>query len=96
MPPSGPVDDADITRLRQQVRALAAANDALKKEIAERQSSEAALRESERSLRSVVDGIPGLVAWQWVEGGHFWRRHEPRRRLAEAESSGQTKFGSNP
>jgi len=49
-----------------------------------------------RRVRELAIGIPGLVAWQWVEGGQFWRRHEPRRRLAEAKSSEQTKFGSNP
>jgi PAS domain S-box-containing protein len=69
MPRSKPADDEDITRLRQRVSELAAANDALKKEIAERQSAEAALRESERSLRSVVDGIPGLVAILAPDGG---------------------------
>ena len=38
------------------------AEDALRTEIAERRRAEAALRESERDLRSVVDGIPGFVA----------------------------------
>ena len=38
------------------------AEEALRTEIAERQRAEVALRESERELRSVVDGIPGLVA----------------------------------
>jgi len=58
---SDPADD-DIARLQQRVRELAAANDELKKELAQRQSTEAALRESERSSRSVVGGIPGSVA----------------------------------
>jgi PAS domain S-box-containing protein len=69
MPHSGPTDAEEITRLRQRVRELAAANDTLKKEIAERQSAEAALRESERSSRSVVDGIPGFVAILAPDGG---------------------------
>ena len=38
------------------------AEDALRTEIAERQRVEVALRESERDLRSIVDGIPGFVA----------------------------------
>ena len=38
------------------------AEEALRTEIAERQRAEGALRESERELRSVVDGIPGFVA----------------------------------
>ena len=38
------------------------AEEALRTEIAERQRAEVALRESERDLRSVVDGIPGFVA----------------------------------
>ena len=62
MPRSEPTDDEDIARLQQRVRELAAANDELKKELAQRQSTEAALRESERSSRSVVGGIPGSVA----------------------------------
>jgi PAS domain S-box-containing protein len=69
MPRFEPADAEEVTRLRQRVRELAAANDALKKEIAERQSAETALRESERSLRSVVDGIPGLVAILAPDGG---------------------------
>jgi PAS domain S-box-containing protein len=49
-------------RVAQRTRELAEANDALQREIAERRRAEEALRESERSLRSVVDGVPGLVA----------------------------------
>ena len=69
MPPSGPTDAEDITRLRQRIRELAAANDELTNEIAERRSAEAILRESERSSRSAVDGIPGFVAILAPDGG---------------------------
>jgi PAS domain S-box-containing protein len=69
MPRSESAETEDITRLRRRMRELAAANDALKKEIAERRSAEAALRESERSSRSAIDGIPGLVAILAPDGG---------------------------
>ena len=48
-----------------------------------------------RRVREFALGVPGLVAWQWVEGNHFWRKHEPQRGSAEAKSSERTKFGSN-
>ena len=41
---------------------LAAANNALQAEVAERHEAEAALRESERESRLIIDNIPGLVA----------------------------------
>jgi PAS domain-containing protein len=69
MPRFEPADAGEITRLRQRVRELAAANDELKTEIAERRSAEAALRESERSSRFAVDGIPGFVAILAPDGG---------------------------
>lgn len=31
-----------------------------------------------RRVREFVTGIPGLLALQFVEGGHFWRRHTLR------------------
>jgi putative membrane protein len=31
-----------------------------------------------RRVRELALGVPGLVAWQLVEGDHFWRRHELR------------------
>src|SRR5918999_725735 len=46
----------------QRTSELAAANEALKREVAERQRAEAALREAERESRLIVDNIPGLVA----------------------------------
>ena len=49
-------------RVAQRTRELAEVNAALNDEIAERRRTEEALRESERNLRSVIDGIPGLVA----------------------------------
>ena len=69
MPRSEPADAGDITRLQQRVRELAAENDELQKEIAERRRAEAALRESERRSRSAVDDIPGLVAMLAPDGG---------------------------
>jgi PAS domain S-box-containing protein len=49
-------------RVAQRTSELAAANEALKKEVAERERAEEALRESERDSRLIVDSIPGLVA----------------------------------
>src|SRR5918999_97920 len=46
----------------QRTSELTAANEALKREIAERRRAEAALREAERESRLIVDNIPGLVA----------------------------------
>ncbi len=58
-----------VDDLAQRARELAAANEELKKEIAERERAEAALREGERSSMSVLDGIPGLVAILAPDGG---------------------------
>ena len=49
-------------RVAQRTSELAQVNDALKAEIAERRRTEEALRASEKHSRSVIDGIPGLVA----------------------------------
>ena len=49
-------------RVARRARELAAANDELTKEIAERRRVEAALRDSEHESRLIVDSIPGLVA----------------------------------
>lgn len=49
-------------RVAQRTAELAAANADLQLQIAERTKAEEALRESEQSARSIVDGIPGLVA----------------------------------
>lgn len=49
-----------------------------------------------RRVRELALGVPGLVVWQLIEGGHFWRKHELQRGLAEGKSSERTKFGSNP
>ncbi len=46
----------------QRTAELAAANEVLRKEVAERRRAEEALAASERNLRLIVDGIPGLVA----------------------------------
>jgi signal transduction histidine kinase len=49
-------------RIARRTSELAAANELLKKEVAERRRTEEALRESERESRLIVDSIPGLVA----------------------------------
>jgi PAS domain S-box-containing protein len=49
-------------RVARRTSELAAANEALRKEFAERRRAEAALRESERDSRLIVDSIPGLIA----------------------------------
>jgi PAS domain S-box-containing protein len=46
----------------QRTAELAAANEVLRKEVAERKRAEEALAGSERNLRLMVDSIPGLVA----------------------------------
>ena len=51
-----------LEEIRQRTRELAAANDELKNEVAERRRAEDALRESERESRLIVDSIPGFVA----------------------------------
>ena len=49
-------------RVAQRTIELAATNEELRNEIADRRRAEEALRESERSLRLILDGIAGLVA----------------------------------
>ena len=49
-------------RVGQRTAELAAANEVLKKEVAERRRAEEALAASEHNLRLMVDSIPGLVA----------------------------------
>src|SRR5260370_15284665 len=48
-------------RVAQRTAELAAANEVLRKEVAERRRAEEALAASEHNLRLIVDGIPGLV-----------------------------------
>jgi PAS domain S-box-containing protein len=49
-------------RVARRTSELAAANELLNHEVAERRRTEEALRESERDSRLIVDNIPGLVA----------------------------------
>ena len=49
-------------RVARRTSELAASNELLKQEVAERRRTEEALRESERDSRLIVDSIPGLVA----------------------------------
>src|SRR5579864_2240832 len=49
-------------RVAQRTAQLAAANEVLRKEVAERKRAEEALAASERNLRLIVDSIPGLVS----------------------------------
>ena len=49
-------------RVAQRTAELAAANEVLRKEVAERRRAEEALAASEQNLRLIVDSIPGLVA----------------------------------
>ena len=49
-------------RVGQRTSELAAANESLKKEVAERRRAEEALREAESNSRLIVDSIPGLVS----------------------------------
>ena len=55
-------------RVAQRTSELAAANEELRKEIAERRRVEHALRGSEQSLRLILDGIAGLVAIMGTTG----------------------------
>src|SRR5262249_25047308 len=48
-------------RVAERTEGLAAANEELRKEIAERKLTEETLQASERNARLIVDGIPGLV-----------------------------------
>ena len=50
-------------RVAERTRELVAANEKLKKEIAERRRSEAALRDREDNLRMIVAGIPAGIAF---------------------------------
>jgi PAS domain S-box-containing protein len=54
-------DELDQT-VAQRTAELAAANEVLSKEVAERRRAEEALAASEHNLRLIVDSIPGLVA----------------------------------
>jgi len=54
-------DDLDQS-VAQRTAELAAANEVLRKEVAERRRAEQALATSEHNLRLIVDGIPGLVS----------------------------------
>ena len=49
-------------RVEQRTAELAAANEMLRKEVAERRRAEEALAARKRDLRLIVDGIPGFVA----------------------------------
>jgi PAS domain S-box-containing protein len=49
-------------RVAQRTAELAAANEVLRKEVAERRRAEEALAVGKRNLRLIVDGIPGFVA----------------------------------
>jgi len=49
-------------RVAQRTAELAAANEVLRKEVAERRRAEEALAASEHNLRLIVDSIPGLVS----------------------------------
>ena len=55
-------------RVLQRTSDLAAANEALKKEVVERVRAEEDLRDSERESRLIVDNIPGLVAMLTATG----------------------------
>jgi PAS domain S-box-containing protein len=55
-------------QVARRTRELASLNEILKREISERKRVEEALRESERSSRSVIDGIPGFVAMLAPDG----------------------------
>jgi PAS domain S-box-containing protein len=63
-------------RVAQRTSELAAANEALKKEVAERERAEEALRDSERESRLIIDTIPAL-AWSARSDGtaEFFNRH---------------------
>jgi PAS domain S-box-containing protein len=54
-------DELDKT-VAQRTAELAAANEVLRREVAERRRAEEALAASEHNLRLIVDGIPGLVS----------------------------------
>ena len=56
------LDDLVDERVAERTNELAAANEELRKEVAERRRAEEALRESERESRLMLDSIPGMVA----------------------------------
>ena len=56
-------------RVQQRTHELADTNEMLRREIAERRRAEEALRARELSLRSIIDGIPGLVGILAPDGG---------------------------
>ena len=60
---------AIVERITQRVSALEAANQELRKELAERTHTEAALRERERESRLVLDTIPAGAAIMTADGG---------------------------
>src|SRR4029079_389095 len=61
---------ADLAeRVAQRARELDAANQELKKEIAERRRTEHALRANELSFQLTVDSIPGMVHTMTANGG---------------------------
>jgi PAS domain S-box-containing protein len=55
-------------RVAQRTAKLAAANEELRKEVAERKRTEEALRDKQQSFRLIVDGIAGLVAIMSANG----------------------------
>ncbi|MEN8195679.1 MAG: PAS domain-containing protein, partial [Pseudomonadota bacterium] len=59
-------------RVRERTAELAAANEALKKEIAERRETEIALRKSEDQLRLVTDNLPILIGLVDREERFVW------------------------
>ena len=62
------MEDALAARAR-----VEAANEQLRKEITARQESEAALRESEKHLRALLDGLPGVVyTFSTKRGGLYY------------------------
>ena len=60
----------------QRTRELAAANDELKKEIAERRRTEQALRANELNFQLTVDSIPGMVHTMSATGGVEFVNHQ--------------------
>jgi PAS domain S-box-containing protein len=60
-PPDHMTEDLDA-RVAERIRELVAANEALKRELAERRRAEAALREREANAWTIVDSIPAGIA----------------------------------
>jgi putative membrane protein len=45
-----------------------------------------------RRVRELALGVPGLILWQWIEGGRMWHKHVfPAVRESEAAGEPQTK-----